>query len=85
MCQHSSASSNADLIVVISEMTGPYCASTVKQKQKSMGKPVKTPSLNWAEALPPPPSCGELEECMEEADRDADEEDLWYVPPVPYW
>nr|XP_023690597.1 roundabout homolog 3 isoform X2 [Paramormyrops kingsleyae] len=60
----------------------------VKQKQKSMGKPVKTPSLNWAEALPPPPSCGELEECMEEADRDADEEDLCseeedWCPPLP--
>uniref|UniRef100_A0A8C9W920 Roundabout, axon guidance receptor, homolog 3 (Drosophila) n=1 Tax=Scleropages formosus TaxID=113540 RepID=A0A8C9W920_SCLFO len=44
----------------------------VKQKQKSMGKPVKTPSLSWAEALPPPPSTGEL---------DSDEED--WCPPLP--
>uniref|UniRef100_A0A8D0G6Z4 Roundabout guidance receptor 3 n=1 Tax=Sphenodon punctatus TaxID=8508 RepID=A0A8D0G6Z4_SPHPU len=29
-------------------------------KPKSMGKPVKTPSLNWTEMLPPPPSASEL-------------------------
>lgn len=27
-----------------------------------MGKPVKTPTLNWMEALPPPPPPGELEQ-----------------------
>uniref|UniRef100_A0A8D0CXD3 Roundabout, axon guidance receptor, homolog 3 (Drosophila) n=1 Tax=Sander lucioperca TaxID=283035 RepID=A0A8D0CXD3_SANLU len=30
-------------------------------KQKAMGKAVKTPSLTWMEALPPPPPIGELE------------------------
>uniref|UniRef100_A0A452H7G0 Roundabout guidance receptor 3 n=1 Tax=Gopherus agassizii TaxID=38772 RepID=A0A452H7G0_9SAUR len=29
-------------------------------KAKSMGKPVKTPSLNWMELLPPPPPANEL-------------------------
>ncbi|XP_018610962.1 roundabout homolog 3 isoform X1 [Scleropages formosus] len=60
----------------------------VKQKQKSMGKPVKTPSLSWAEALPPPPSTGELEHCTAEADKGplegdlcSDEED--WCPPLP--
>lgn len=33
-----------------------------KPKQKVMGKPVKTPTLNWMEALPPPPPPGELEQ-----------------------
>lgn len=27
-----------------------------------MGKAVKTPSLTWMEALPPPPPIGELEQ-----------------------
>lgn len=34
-----------------------------KPKQKAMGKAVKTPSLTWMEALPPPPPVGELEQC----------------------
>lgn len=47
------------------------CFSTVKQpKQKLMGKPVKTPSLNWMDALPPPPLSGELDECEEEDDNE---------------
>lgn len=33
-----------------------------KPKQKAMGKAVKTPSLTWMEALPPPPPIGELEQ-----------------------
>lgn len=36
---------------------------TGKPKQKAMGKAVKTPSLTWMEALPPPPPIGELEQC----------------------
>lgn len=40
------------------------CVSTgSKPKQKAMGKAVKTPSLTWMEALPPPPAVGELEHC----------------------
>ena len=35
---------------------------TGKPKQKAMGKAVKTPSLTWMEALPPPPPIGELEQ-----------------------
>lgn len=31
-----------------------------------MGKAVKTPSLKWTEALPLPPSSGELEQCVVE-------------------
>ncbi|KAL4608688.1 hypothetical protein GN956_G24813 [Arapaima gigas] len=63
-------------------------AESAKQKQKSMGKPVKTPSLNWAEALPPPPSTGELEHCSAEADKGALEGDLCsdeedWCPPLP--
>uniref|UniRef100_A0A672JJU2 Roundabout, axon guidance receptor, homolog 3 (Drosophila) n=1 Tax=Salarias fasciatus TaxID=181472 RepID=A0A672JJU2_SALFA len=33
-----------------------------KPKPKVMGKAVKTPSLTWMEALPPPPPIGELEQ-----------------------
>ncbi|XP_051787854.1 roundabout homolog 3 isoform X1 [Erpetoichthys calabaricus] len=43
-------------------------------KQKSVGKPVKTPSLNWAEALPPPPTAGELEQYTEEEEDDEDDD-----------
>nr|XP_056716010.1 roundabout homolog 3 isoform X10 [Euleptes europaea] len=42
-------------------------------KQKLMGKPVKTPSLNWTEVLPPPPSASELSQYVEE---DEEQEDL---------
>ncbi|XP_045068405.1 roundabout homolog 2-like isoform X2 [Coregonus clupeaformis] len=61
-----------------------------KPKQKSMGKAVKTPSMNWTEALPPPPSFGELEECMvedlpiddhEDMELGSDEEE--WCPPLP--
>uniref|UniRef100_A0A9J8B5G5 Roundabout, axon guidance receptor, homolog 3 (Drosophila) n=1 Tax=Cyprinus carpio carpio TaxID=630221 RepID=A0A9J8B5G5_CYPCA len=46
----------------------------VKQpKQKLMGKPVKTPSLNWMDTLPPPPLSGDLDE--------SDEEE--WCPPLP--
>uniref|UniRef100_A0A672NWG2 Roundabout homolog 2-like n=1 Tax=Sinocyclocheilus grahami TaxID=75366 RepID=A0A672NWG2_SINGR len=46
----------------------------VKQpKQKLMGKPVKTPSLNWMDALPPPLLSGDLDE--------SDEEE--WCPPLP--
>ncbi|KAJ8267099.1 hypothetical protein GJAV_G00138380 [Gymnothorax javanicus] len=57
-------------------------------KQKSMGKPVKTPSLSWVEALPPPPSSAELQSCSEGGERDADDEELGsdeedWCPPLP--
>ncbi|KAM6969933.1 roundabout homolog 3 [Aplochiton taeniatus] len=60
-----------------------------KPKPKSMGKAVKTPSLNWAEALPPLPSTGELEQCAqedeetehEEVELGSDEEE--WCPPLP--
>ncbi|XP_076876579.1 roundabout homolog 3 isoform X2 [Brachyhypopomus gauderio] len=65
-------------------------ADNAKQsKQKSMGKAVKTPSLNWMEPLPPPPSLGDLEH-YEDEDEDeeehieemgSDEED--WCPPLP--
>uniref|UniRef100_A0A8C4E0W5 Roundabout, axon guidance receptor, homolog 3 (Drosophila) n=1 Tax=Dicentrarchus labrax TaxID=13489 RepID=A0A8C4E0W5_DICLA len=51
---------------------------TGKPKQKPMGKAVKTPSLTWMEALPPPPPIGELEQC--EQDDHSDEE---WCPPLP--
>uniref|UniRef100_A0A8C7C732 Roundabout, axon guidance receptor, homolog 3 (Drosophila) n=1 Tax=Oncorhynchus kisutch TaxID=8019 RepID=A0A8C7C732_ONCKI len=50
-----------------------------KPKQKSMGKAVKTPSMNWTEALPAPPSFGELEQCVVE---DLSDEEEW-CPPLP--
>ncbi|XP_037835047.1 roundabout homolog 3 isoform X2 [Kryptolebias marmoratus] len=58
-----------------------------KPKQKVMGKAVKTPCLSWMEALPPPPSVGELEQCEDEQipehenmDIGSDEE---WCPPLP--
>lgn len=42
-----------------------------------MGKAVKTPSLNWMEALPPPPAVGELEQHANELEPDNDLQDLW--------
>uniref|UniRef100_A0A8C3SQQ7 Uncharacterized protein n=1 Tax=Chelydra serpentina TaxID=8475 RepID=A0A8C3SQQ7_CHESE len=54
-------------------------------KAKSMGKPVKTPSLNWTELLPPPPPASELsqyaEEEEEEEEEDAEAEE--WCPPLP--
>ncbi|XP_063059336.1 roundabout homolog 3 [Engraulis encrasicolus] len=55
-------------------------------KQKSMGKAVKTPSLSWMEALPPPPSAGELEEYADLHHMGSDEEELEeeeWCPPLP--
>ncbi|XP_013886716.1 roundabout homolog 3 [Austrofundulus limnaeus] len=59
-----------------------------KPKQKVMGKAVKTPCLSWMEALPPPPSVGELEPCEQDEqppehdnmDIGSDEE---WCPPLP--
>ncbi|XP_019345707.2 roundabout homolog 3 isoform X4 [Alligator mississippiensis] len=61
-------------------------------KAKSVGKPVKMPSLNWAELLPPPPTASELSQCAEDEedeDEDKDEElavcsemEEW-CPPLP--
>ncbi|XP_043390034.1 roundabout homolog 3 isoform X7 [Chelonia mydas] len=44
-------------------------------KAKSMGKPVKTPSLNWTELLPPPPPASELSQYVEEAEEEEEEEE----------
>lgn len=46
-------------------------SSVGKPKQK-VGKAVKTPSLTWMEALPPPPPIGELEQY----DQDSLPEDM---------
>ncbi|XP_030648096.1 roundabout homolog 3 [Chanos chanos] len=59
-----------------------------QSKQKSMGKAVKTPSLNWMDPLPPPPSTGELEHCAAEANVELDIQDLGsdeedWCPPLP--
>ncbi|XP_041809038.1 roundabout homolog 3 isoform X3 [Chelmon rostratus] len=59
-----------------------------KPKQKAMGKAVKTPSLTWMEALPPPPPIGELEQCEqddqppEHEDMDLGSDEEW-CPPLP--
>ncbi|XP_074468155.1 roundabout homolog 3 isoform X4 [Sebastes fasciatus] len=59
-----------------------------KPKQKAMGKAVKTPSLTWMEALPPPPPIGELEQ-SEPDDQPAEHEDMdigsdeEWCPPLP--
>uniref|UniRef100_A0A7N6BUC8 Roundabout, axon guidance receptor, homolog 3 (Drosophila) n=1 Tax=Anabas testudineus TaxID=64144 RepID=A0A7N6BUC8_ANATE len=59
-----------------------------KPKQKAMGKAVKTPSLTWMEALPPPPPIGELEQCEqdnqppEQEDMDMGSDEEW-CPPLP--
>ncbi|KAJ4930340.1 hypothetical protein JOQ06_019344, partial [Pogonophryne albipinna] len=61
---------------------------TGKPKQKTMGKAVKTPSLTWMEALPPPPPIGELEQCEpddqppEHEDMDIGSDEEW-CPPLP--
>ncbi|TFK06311.1 actin-related protein 10 [Platysternon megacephalum] len=43
-------------------------------KAKSMGKPVKTPSLNWTELLPPPPPASELSQYAAEEEEEEEEE-----------
>ncbi|XP_038565004.1 roundabout homolog 3 isoform X1 [Micropterus salmoides] len=59
-----------------------------KPKQKAMGKAVKTPSLTWMEALPPPPPVGELEQ-REQDDQPPEHEDMdigsdeEWCPPLP--
>ncbi|XP_034034778.1 roundabout homolog 3 isoform X2 [Thalassophryne amazonica] len=61
---------------------------TGKPKQKAMGKAVKTPSLTWMEALPPPLPCDELEHCdqddqpPEHEDMDIGSDEEW-CPPLP--
>ncbi|XP_043937124.1 roundabout homolog 3 isoform X2 [Protopterus annectens] len=52
-------------------------------KQKSVGKAVKTPSLNWSEQLPPPPSASELGEYTEEEERQFGYETEDWCPPLP--
>ncbi|XP_073176919.1 roundabout homolog 3 isoform X3 [Lepidochelys kempii] len=59
-------------------------------KAKSMGKPVKTPSLNWTELLPPPPPASELSQYVEEEEEEEEEEELAasaeaeeWCPPLP--
>ncbi|XP_005378502.1 PREDICTED: roundabout homolog 3 [Chinchilla lanigera] len=53
-------------------------------KVKLLGKPVKMPSLNWAEALPPPPPSCELgcPEVPEEELEGSSESEEW-CPPMP--
>ncbi|XP_029956758.1 roundabout homolog 3 isoform X2 [Salarias fasciatus] len=59
-----------------------------KPKPKVMGKAVKTPSLTWMEALPPPPPIGELEQSEpdqllpDHRDMDIGSEEEW-CPPLP--
>ncbi|XP_023265932.1 roundabout homolog 3 isoform X3 [Seriola lalandi dorsalis] len=59
-----------------------------KPKQKAMGKAVKTPSLTWMEALPPPPPIGDVEQC-EQDDQPSEHEDMdigsdeEWCPPLP--
>uniref|UniRef100_A0A8C2ZI40 Roundabout, axon guidance receptor, homolog 3 (Drosophila) n=1 Tax=Cyclopterus lumpus TaxID=8103 RepID=A0A8C2ZI40_CYCLU len=54
-----------------------------KPKQKAMGKAVKTPSLTWMEALPPPPPVGELDDQPpEHEDMDIGSDEEW-CPPLP--
>lgn len=52
-----------------------------KPKQKAMGKAVKTPSLTWMEALPPPPPMGELEQCVGD-EQPLEDMDIGYVPQI---
>ncbi|KAM4702558.1 roundabout homolog 3 isoform 1-T1 [Rhinophrynus dorsalis] len=53
-------------------------------KQKSMGKPVKTPSLNWTEILPPPPPANELSQYQEEdTDIEMNSDTEEWCPPLP--
>ncbi|XP_039728741.1 roundabout homolog 3 isoform X3 [Pteropus medius] len=52
-------------------------------KAKLLGKPVQMPSLNWPEALPPPPPSCELS-CLEEPEElEGGSESGEWCPPVP--
>ncbi|ELK09792.1 Roundabout like protein 3 [Pteropus alecto] len=52
-------------------------------KVKLLGKPVQMPSLNWPEALPPPPPSCELS-CLEEPEElEGGSESGEWCPPVP--
>uniref|UniRef100_A0AAQ4PRG9 Roundabout, axon guidance receptor, homolog 3 (Drosophila) n=1 Tax=Gasterosteus aculeatus aculeatus TaxID=481459 RepID=A0AAQ4PRG9_GASAC len=57
-----------------------------KPKQKAMGKAVKTPSLTWMEALPPPPPIGKLDQFTADEEplepSDSPERTEW-CPPLP--
>lgn len=58
----------------------PLCFPAGKPKQKAMGKAVKTPSLTWMEALPPPPPLEDLEPCEQNEEQTQHEEmDLGWV------
>eukprot|EP00079_Xenopus_tropicalis_P027964 XP_012822435.1 PREDICTED: roundabout homolog 3 isoform X2 [Xenopus tropicalis] len=53
-------------------------------KQKAIGKPVKTPSLNWTEILPPPPPANELSQYQEEdTDIEMSSDTEEWCPPLP--
>ncbi|XP_056300191.1 roundabout homolog 3 isoform X3 [Pseudoliparis swirei] len=71
-----------------SQYAQPDRSNGSKPKQKAMGKAVKTPSLTWMEALPPPPAVGELEHCEpdnqppEHEDMDIGPDEEW-CPPLP--
>ncbi|XP_018420477.1 PREDICTED: roundabout homolog 3 [Nanorana parkeri] len=53
-------------------------------KQKSVGKAVKTPSLNWTEILPPPPPANELNQFQDEdSDVEMNSETEEWCPPLP--
>lgn len=48
------------------------CICCVGKPKQKVGKAVKTPSLTWMDALPPPPPIGELEQY----DQDSLPEDM---------
>lgn len=52
------------LTVLTSAPSPPLCSGPRAGKAKLLGKPVQMPSLNWPEALPPPPPSCELS-CLE--------------------
>ncbi|XP_053307991.1 roundabout homolog 3 [Spea bombifrons] len=57
-------------------------AENVSKKQKSIGKPVQTPSLNWTEILPPPPP--ELSQYQDDdTDMEMTSDTEEWCPPLP--
>lgn len=52
------------------------CLPAGKPKQKAMGKAVKTPSLTWMEALPPPPPLEELEQLSQDNEEPPEHEEM---------